>query len=167
MGENDDLTSLYRRPGFLLRRCRQLSASIFQDELGEYSITQAQYGVLLALHFKPDIDQITLAGLLGRDRSTIALVISILKKKGLLVRYASPSDKRKKLLRLTDNAEELLVRAEPAYHRAQQRVLSPLDESEQNLLLTMLGRILRASISQIRVPLDIESAKALPGKVGD
>ena len=164
MRENEDFTSVFQRPGFLFRRCHQLSASVFEDEVGEYSITQSQYGVLLVLHSKPDIDQITLAGLIGRDRSTTALVINILRKKGLLVRYGSPSDKRKKILRLTDTGEELLEQIEPAFQRVQQRVLSSLDESETELLLALLGKVLRASTSEIRVPLDIESARALPGK---
>ena len=70
MSEKEDFSGVYQRPGFLFRRCHQLSASIFEEEMGEYSITQTQYGVLLALHHNPDVDQITLVGLLGRDRST-------------------------------------------------------------------------------------------------
>ena len=165
MIKKEGFTGVYKRPGFLFRRCHQLAVSIFEEEIGGYSITQTQYGILLALCYNPDIDQITLAGLLGRDRSTTALVINILRKKGLLVRYNSPTDKRKKLLQLSDTGEELLEQIEPAFQRVQQRILSPLSESEAEQLLSLMGEILSASMSEIRVPLDTESAKALPRKL--
>jgi hypothetical protein len=43
------LQDMYRRPGFLLKRCHQVSMAIFLDECSEFNLTQSQYGCLRAL----------------------------------------------------------------------------------------------------------------------
>jgi len=46
---SDSLQDMYRRPGFLLKRCHQVSMAIFLDECSEFNLTQSQYGCLRAL----------------------------------------------------------------------------------------------------------------------
>jgi MarR family transcriptional regulator, lower aerobic nicotinate degradation pathway regulator len=72
---NPSLDELYRRPGFMIRRAHQIAVSLFLDETGELGITNRQYGILFALKQKPGIDQISVARLLGLDRSTTGMVI--------------------------------------------------------------------------------------------
>ena len=43
------LQDMYRRPGFLLKRCHQVSMAIFLHECSEFNLTQSQYGCLRAL----------------------------------------------------------------------------------------------------------------------
>ena len=41
---SESLTRLYARPGFLLRRAHQISASVFEDECRSVGLTPAQFG---------------------------------------------------------------------------------------------------------------------------
>src|SRR5881394_146432 len=83
----DDIEQLYRRPGFLIRRAHQIAVSIFIEESGELGITNRQYGILLLLKRQSGIDQITVAKLLGLDRSTTGMVLTKLERDGLVTRY--------------------------------------------------------------------------------
>src|SRR4051794_37094568 len=92
------LQELYRRPGFMIRRCHQIAASIFADECREFDLTTTQYGILYVLSRHSGLDQISLARLLGLDRSTTGMVVGRLEERQLLRRAIDPDDKRKRLL---------------------------------------------------------------------
>ena len=118
------LDQLYRRPGFMIRRAHQIAVSMFLEETGALGITNRQYGIMLVLRHQPGIDQITVAKLLGLDRSTTGMVLGKLEDAGLVGRVVGASDRRKRSLKLTPAGERMLARlAEPA-RRAQERVLS-------------------------------------------
>src|SRR5882757_6700902 len=111
----DDIEQLYRRPGFLIRRAHQIAVSIFMEETGELGITNRQYGILVLLKRQPGIDQITVAKLLGLDRSTTGMVLTKLEQDGLVSRYVGDRDRRRLLLKLTRAGERMFERlAEPA-----------------------------------------------------
>ena len=95
------LDELYRRPGFMIRRAHQISVSLFLEETGELGITNRQYGILLVLKHQPGIDQITVAKLLGLDRSTTGMVLTKLEQAGLVGRVVGAKDRRKRSLALT------------------------------------------------------------------
>src|SRR5262249_44042676 len=114
------LETLYRRPGFLIRRAQQIAVSLFMEETGELGITTTQYGILTVLKHNPGIDQISVAKLLGLDRSTTGMVVVKLEDAGLVGRCVG-KDRRKRDLALTKAGERMLERlAEPA-RRAQTR----------------------------------------------
>ena len=103
------LTELYRRPGFLIRRAQQIAVSLFLEETGALGITNTQYGILLVLKHRPGIDQISVAKLLGLDRSTTGMVLGKLEKAGLIGRCVG-EDRRKRNLALTPAGERMLAR---------------------------------------------------------
>src|SRR5207302_7283079 len=86
------LDELYQRPGFLIRRAQQIAVSLFLEETGELGITNTQYGILMVLKSRPGIDQISLAKLLGLDRSTTGMVLGKLEKAGLIGRCIEKHD---------------------------------------------------------------------------
>ncbi len=147
------LTELYKRPGFIIRRCHQLALSVFAEECKDLSLTTSQYGTMYILMGQPGIDQITLAGLLGVDRSTAALVVSGLEKRSLLKRDVSDGDRRRRLLFLTKAGVALLGRAMPRARSARVRLLAALSDREKAQLLRLLGKLLDANNSEMRVPL--------------
>ena len=81
---NGPLDELYRRPGFLIRRANQIAVSLFLEETGALGITNSQYGILLVVKHHQGIDQISVAKLLGLDRSTTGMVLDKLEKAGLI-----------------------------------------------------------------------------------
>jgi DNA-binding MarR family transcriptional regulator len=150
---DDSIEHLYRRPGFLIRRAHQIAVSIFMEETGELGITNRQYGILVLLKRQPGLDQISVAKLLGLDRSTTGMVLTKLEADGLVQRYVGDEDRRRLNLKLTRAGETMLARlAEPA-RRAQARVLSAFAAHEQEQFLRLLDKFNRAFNDSTRVPL--------------
>jgi DNA-binding MarR family transcriptional regulator len=148
------LEELYQRPGFLIRRAQQIAVSLFLEETGELGITNTQYGILMVLKERPGIDQISLAKLLGLDRSTTGMVLGKLEKAGLIGRFIGTHDRRKRNLALTGDGEAMLERlAEPA-RRAQMQVLSPFTVEERTMFLGLLEKFVGKFNGSTRVPID-------------
>jgi len=146
------LDQLYRRPGFMIRRAHQISVSLFLEETGALGITNRQYGIMLVLKAEPGIDQITVAKLLGLDRSTTGMVLTKLEDAGLVGRVLGTHDRRKRSLKLTPTGERMLKRlAEPA-RRAQERVLSAFSPRERETFLDLLDKFARRFNDTTRVP---------------
>src|ERR1700674_5097525 len=147
------LEELYQRPGFLIRRAQQIAVSLFLEETGELGITNTQYGILMVLKDRPGIDQISLAKLLGLDRSTTGMVLGKLEKAGFVGRCVGKQDRRRRSLALTRAGEDMLNRlAEPA-RRAQMRVLSPFTAEERTMFLGLLEKFVGKFNGSTRVPL--------------
>ena len=51
------ISGMYRSPGHLIRRCQQISASLFAEELGAFDLTPIQCASLLAIRDEPGIDR--------------------------------------------------------------------------------------------------------------
>ena len=71
-------------PGHLARRFQQIAVAVFLAEVEEagYDLTPVQYAALAAVGANHGIDQVTLAGLIAYDRSTITGVVDRLVQKG-------------------------------------------------------------------------------------
>ena len=121
---NDPLDELYRRPGFMIRRMHQIAVSLFVEETGKLGVTNRQYGILFVLEHRPGIDQISVANLLGLDRSTTGMVLKKLEQDGLVVRSVEVRDRRRHSLQLTRSGKRLLSRLAAPAQRAKARVLA-------------------------------------------
>jgi DNA-binding MarR family transcriptional regulator len=153
------LEELYRRPGFMIRRVHQIAVSLFIEETGKLGVTNRQYGILFVLEHRPGIDQISVASLLGLDRSTTGMVLTKLEDDGLVVRSVDASDRRRHSLQLTGAGKRLLSQlAEPA-RRARARVLSAFTPREQTMFLQLLGKFTRTFNESTRVPLDLTRSR--------
>jgi DNA-binding MarR family transcriptional regulator len=160
---NGPLDELYRRPGFLIRRANQIAVALFLEETGELGITNSQYGILLVLKHHPGIDQISVAKLLGLDRSTTGLVLDKLERAGLIGRSIGAHDKRRRDLSLTKAGERMLDRlAEPA-RRAQAHVLSAFTAPERAEFLRLLDKFVSKFNNTTRVPLETDRAAKRKG----
>jgi DNA-binding MarR family transcriptional regulator len=149
----DPLDDLYDRPGFMIRRAHQIAVSVFLAETDDLGITTTQYGILFMLRHRPRIDQITVARLLGLDRSTTSMVIKTLEEGGLVARLVDPADKRRRSLELTEGGNALLDRLAVPAERAVAQLLSPLDEGERPVFLALLRKLTGAFDATSRVPL--------------
>lgn len=143
---------IYDRPGFLLRRCHQISVSIFRDSCAELDLTPAQFGVLYAVEQNPGVEQIGVAKMLGLDRSTTANVVDRLISRDLARRDGHAHDRRRCCLTLTRKGRELLVRARAIAADAQARLLQPLAPADRSRLLALLHQLMDAHAEGSRVP---------------
>src|ERR1700693_3381352 len=160
MVTSHSLKRMYRRPGFLLKRCHQVAMAIFLDECREFNVTQSQYGCLRALHEFPGIDQIALGRLVGLDRSTAGLVIKTLSERRLIERVINRTDKRRMRLKVSVDGKRLLDDISPAAARAQKRVLNGLPRRLHAVFLDMLESFLAGHGALINV--DEVLASSLP-----
>lgn len=144
-----DLESL---PGYYIRRMHQIAVAVFLQETEGHGVTPVQYGALQTVADAPGIDQRTLAGTIGLDTSTIAGVIDRLEARGLMLRNASPEDRRVRLLSLTPEGDSLLKSMQPSVVRAQQRMLEPLPAGERKEFMRMLRVLVSANNDLSRAP---------------
>ena len=144
-----DLESL---PGHHIRRLHQIAVAIFLQETEPHGLTPLQYAAMQTVGNIPGIDQRTLARTIGFDTSTIGGVIDRLELRGLVLRSASPDDRRVRLLTLTEMGRELLDAAVPAMLRAQERMLEPLPRRERAEFMRMLRALVTANNELSRAP---------------
>jgi MarR family transcriptional regulator, temperature-dependent positive regulator of motility len=142
-------------PGHLARRFQQIAVAVFLSEVeaSGFDLTPVQYAALAAIRINPGIDQVTLAGLIAYDRTTITGVVDRLVQKGLLVRQASPRDRRARELQMTDAGRKMLRAITPAVEQAQRIMLRGLTEQEARELLRLLRKAISAGNELSRAPL--------------
>src|ERR1700734_4059149 len=126
------MTDAHDMPGHLARRFQQIAVAVFLTEVEEagYDLTPVQYVALAAVSANPGLDQVTLAGLIAYDRTTITGVVDRLGQKGLVVRRESSRDRRARELKITEAGRRTLRGVTPAVEVAQQIMLRGLTERE-------------------------------------
>lgn len=157
------LASLYGRPGFMIRRAHQIAVALFSEETANYGVTSTQYGVLWMLQARPHLDQISLAKLMGLDRSTTGLVVSKLEEAGLLIRRDCSDDRRKKVLALTADGRAMLARLSKPAGRVQERLLSVFSKIEAEEFLELLSKLIVSFATVVRTPILPEKDVMLSG----
>ncbi len=142
-------------PGHLARRFQQIAVAVFLAEVAEAGsdLTPVQYATLAAVSANPGIDQVTLAGLIAYDRTTITGVIDRLAQKGLVVRLESSRDRRARELKITDAGQRALRDITPAVLAAQRTMLRGLTEKEAKELIRLLQKAIAAGNELSRAPL--------------
>jgi DNA-binding MarR family transcriptional regulator len=153
-------------PGHLARRFQQIAVAVFhaEAEAAGFDLTPVQYAALAAISGNPGIDQITLAGLIAYDRTTITGVLDRLAQKGLIDRRPSPRDRRARDLAITPQGLIVLEGMTPAVEAAQQSMLRGLTGEESQDLMRLLRKAIAAGNELSRAPLKALSAKARGGE---
>ena len=141
---------LYQRPGFLLRRAHQISASIFERACADLALTPAQYGVLCVIQDQPGIDQSTLARALAFDKVTVLRVLKGLEERGLCERALSKGDRRQRSVRLTPQGQALLRQASEPVHQAYEMLMSPFSSEQRVQLVALLQQLTTELEAQAR-----------------
>lgn len=149
MRDNSDM------PGHLARRFQQIAVAVFLAEVEDagFDLTPVQYAALAAIRANPGIDQVTLAGLIAYDRTTITGVVDRLVQKALLIRQASSRDRRARELHITDEGKRALRGITPAVEAAQRIMLRGLTEKEAAELMRLLRKAIAAGNELSRAPL--------------
>ena len=139
-------------PGYHIRRLQQIAVAVFLQETEPHGITPIQFAALQTVNNLPGIDQRTLASRIGLDTSTVAGVIDRLEARSLLLRSASPQDRRVRLLSLTRAGADLLKQAAPGMRNSQARILAPLPKAERAEFMRMLRVLVEANNELSRAP---------------
>ncbi len=128
---------LYGAFGFMLRRAHQTLEAAFIDCTQALSLTPRRYGVLRIVAACQPLEQVSLARWLSLDGSTTASVVTEMARRNYLSRKPSSTDRRRRLLQLTDKGRDTLQQAIPMAREASERALTVLgaDASEFTRLL--------------------------------
>jgi DNA-binding MarR family transcriptional regulator len=146
------MDDIYHMPGHLIRRAQQIAVSLFLEECAPVDLTPVQFAALVTVRDNPGIDATRLSALVAFDRSTLGNVLERLETRGFVERYASPEDKRVKLLRLTPQGRSVTRSAEEGVRRTQERILAPLDATKRRVLLDLLAQLVEVNNDASRVP---------------
>ena len=127
--------------GFNLR-CAQLALfQHFNATVGREGISVPQFGTLLLIEANPDVTQSAIAEALRFDRSTLVQIIDRLEDRGLVVRHASPTDRRSHALQITEAGSALLSELKKQAVSHENDVASDLTEQERTQFIALLKKL--------------------------
>mgnify|MGYP000744723831 FL=1 len=106
-----------------VHRANQKASAILEERLIDVGLTLPQYLVIEAVSQVGSAIQITLVGLTGIDRSTLADIVRRLEGAGWISRRRSEEDGRAMMVKLTDLAESRLPAVRAAVALAEDDLL--------------------------------------------
>lgn len=132
------LSAFLSMPGYLVRRSKQLSTSIFAENCRQFAITPIQFAVLTILRLCPAIDQTELGEIAALDPSTTGDVMARLERRGLVQR---DEQGQRRVCVLTKQGALLLDQVTPHVADAQRQLIGALTTREQGQLLRLLSKM--------------------------
>ncbi|NLF03963.1 MAG: winged helix-turn-helix transcriptional regulator [Actinomycetales bacterium] len=141
MTETQPPLDLARHVGFLVRRTQQAHLVVWASEVGT-GLTNVQFGVLNVLAGFGEASQRELCDALDLDRSTVAGIVARLEGRGLVERDRAPADRRRNIVRLTDEGTATLQVHAPAAARVDTALTARLSLAERETLQRLLTTIL-------------------------
>ena len=141
----DDVTSVAGEiaSGCLAVRLRALNralSAIYDEELRPLGLKASQMNVLTAVGLLGEVRPRDLARGLHMDPSTLSRNVDRMRVRGW-IEVVPGADGREQRLRLTDEGGELLLRAKPAWDRAQERSRDLLGEGGDRAVHDLYGAL--------------------------
>jgi DNA-binding MarR family transcriptional regulator len=127
--------------GYQVRRAQVAVFQHFAAAFADLELTPGQFGALVLIQANAGLSQSALGAALGVDRSTVVPLIDRLEARGLVVRAASPRDRRSHALQLSPAGVRLMAEAERQVRAHEAAIAGRLDATERQTLLELLSRI--------------------------
>lgn len=131
--------------GYLLSRTGSVARRAWARMLAERGLTPHHYGMLMALDERGPLGQQRLSELVGIDPRNAVPVVDGLADRGLLVREVQPTDRRRRVLALTDAGRAMVGELASAGGEIERHFLRALDPADQAELHRMLLALLAAA----------------------
>ncbi|WIX77490.1 MarR family transcriptional regulator [Amycolatopsis carbonis] len=129
-------------PLYLLRQALRTYTARWQDTVRE--LTPPQYVALRVLRASPDLDQAALAEATRIDTATLTPLLARLEERGHVVRRVDPGNRRRKLLRITEDGAAVLRRVAPLVAETEDTLLGELSAQQRTAFTDVLRRIAHA-----------------------
>lgn len=97
------------------QRAARALARRFDEAFRHLGITSGQFSLLMSLNRPEPPPLSAVASLLAMDRTTLTANLKPLERRGLIQVERSPKDRRRRLLKLTEDGKALLARAAPIW----------------------------------------------------
>lgn len=121
-----------------VQRAARALARRFDEAFRPVGITHGQFSLMMSLNRSEPARMRDVAGLLAMDRTTLTANLKPLERRGLVEVSADPSDRRGRLLVLTDGGRSLLAEAMPLWRLTQESVGSLVAPGGRDVLLADL-----------------------------
>lgn len=125
-----------------VQRAARSLARRFDEALRPFELTNGQFSLLTSLN-RPDPPSMgPVASLLAMDRTTLTAALKPLERRGLVQVMPDPSDRRSRILKITDKGGELLARAVSVWestHREVEKLIPAGDPDTLRLNLSALS----------------------------
>ena len=128
-----------------VRRAGRQISQLYDHYLRPAGIRSTQYGMLRCVEALPAPFISDIGRVLGMDQTTATRNIEKLEKAGLVETRPHPDDPRKKMVELSSAGKVKLTETLPLWERAQQHILSLMDDNDHESLLRLLGRLTSAA----------------------
>jgi len=111
-----------------VQRAARALARRFDEALRPVGLTNGQFSLLVALNRPEPTAMGPVARLLAMDRTTLTAALKPLERLGLVVIGTDPSDRRSRLLSLTEKGREVLAAAVPIWRAVHAEIEAGLPE---------------------------------------
>jgi DNA-binding MarR family transcriptional regulator len=105
-----------------VQRAARALARRFDEALRPFELTNGQFSLLMSLNRPEPPPMGPVASLLAMDRTTLTAALKPLERRGLVAIKADPSDRRSRVLILTDKGRTLLARAVPVWQSTHEEI---------------------------------------------
>ena len=109
----------------------------------DIAVTVEQFSVLAMLFYRDGLSQQEISDVLGRDKTTVARVISIMERDNMITRITNKNDNRGKLIYLTGKGRSIQQKAVGVSGKLYLRALGNLRESELKTAMKIMGAMTR------------------------
>jgi MarR family transcriptional regulator for hemolysin len=145
--------------GFLLHDISRLMRKRFERRARTIGLTRAQWSVLANVARKEGINQTALAEILEIEPITLVRQIDRLEAAGWIERRLDPTDRRVRLLYLTESAQPILERMRELGAATKAETLASLTPAQQEALIdTLIG--IKATLSNLEAATQAEENPA-------
>ncbi len=126
----------------VLRAGQEVQTAVLDGLTRKYGVSSGKFGVLIILYQKnEDLAPSELARCAGVTRATISMMLSRMKRDGLVTETADAKDGRQKHIRLTDAGRALTEQLLPLHYQRVSQLMGKLTVDEQEELIRLLEKI--------------------------
>ena len=137
---------------------REMSAML-EQQIRPFGLAEAEFRVLTVLFSQPEgaAHPSDLCARAGQSAANMSRISDALVGRGLITRVSSVHDRRRMVLRITEEGEEFVRQLLPKMHVPLRRMLQHFPEAEQRQLVAQLKK-LGAELDQLSTPQVAEAA---------
>jgi MarR family transcriptional repressor of emrRAB len=125
---------------------REMAAN-FEQQIRPFGLAEAEFRVLTTLFSQPDgvAHPSDLCVRASQSPANMSRISDALVDRGLITRVSSVADRRRMVLRITDQGEKFVRNLLPKLHLSLRRMLQNFPESEQRLMCAQLKKLSSAA----------------------
>lgn len=124
-----------------VQRAARTLARRFDEALRPFDLTNGQFSLLMSLNRPTPPPMAPVADLLAMDRTTLTAALKPLERRGLVKVSPDPSDRRSRILQLTQKGRKLLARAVPVWKTTHDQVEMLLPDGAANEIRSSLNAL--------------------------